>query len=55
MLKLLYDKYVFEATRHATCANKSATGGIVVAMCIRVVYNGSLAPVFYNVTYPTPS
>lgn len=55
VLKLLYDKYVFEATRHATCANKSATGGIVVAMCIRVVYNGSLAPVFYNVTYPTPS
>lgn len=55
ILQILYDKYVFEATRHSTCNNESIAGGIVTAMCIKLVYNGTLVPVFYNVTYPTPS
>ncbi len=47
---LIYMKYVFEATRRASCLDNS-TGSLVVAMCIRLTYNGIINVEFYNVTH----
>jgi hypothetical protein len=59
VVDLLEAKYIFEATRHASCAEpvNASAGGIVVAMCIRLTFNDTLSVQFYNisVSYPTAS
>ncbi|MGC9130087.1 MAG: hypothetical protein ACP5H5_00710 [Pyrobaculum sp.] len=56
---LLEAKWVFEATRHATCAGpaNASAGGVVVAMCIRLTFNDTLVVQLYNISvrYPTAS
>ena len=51
---LLFEKYIFEATRHANCFTNSTKGDIVVASCIRVIYNGTLIVTVYNITSAYP-
>ncbi|MGC8994374.1 MAG: hypothetical protein ACP5J0_03150 [Pyrobaculum sp.] len=56
---LLEAKWVFEATRHASCAGpaNASAEGMVVAMCIRLTFNGTLGVQLYNISvrYPTAS
>jgi len=51
-------KYIFEATRHASCKTANASGPIVVSSCVRFYFaNGSFVVEVYNITtgYPYTS
>ena len=51
-------KYIFEATRHASCKTANASGSIVVSSCVRFYFaNGSFVVEVYNITtgYPYTS
>ncbi|ACB39613.1 hypothetical protein [Pyrobaculum neutrophilum] len=48
---LAYEKYVFEATRHAQCkAAANSTGSLVVATCLKLGFNGTFEVIPYNIT-----
>jgi len=51
---LLFEKYIFEATRHTNCFTNSTEGNIVVASCVRVIYNGTFVVATYNITRAYP-
>ncbi|MFN3803961.1 MAG: hypothetical protein ACK4SY_02790 [Pyrobaculum sp.] len=55
MASLLQLKYIFEATKRGDCGLNYTGGELVVAMCVKVAYNGSIYVETYNVTYPTHS
>jgi hypothetical protein len=51
-------KYIFEATRHASCEATNTSGPIVISSCVRFYFaNGSFVVEVYNITtgYPYTS
>jgi hypothetical protein len=51
-------KYIFEATRHASCKTANASGPVVVSSCVRFYFaDGSFVVEVYNITtgYPYTS
>ncbi|HII46475.1 hypothetical protein [Pyrobaculum aerophilum] len=53
VIDILHMKYVFEATRHAAC-NSNSTGNLIVAMCVKLGFNGTITVSVYNVTINYP-